>query len=47
MQRARHHPPLLDRWTQPEALPAGADVVTIMAHRLKTKAGRADYGLRK
>ena len=23
------------------------DMVTIMAHRLKTKAGRADYGLRK
>ena len=47
MQRDRHHPPLLDRWTEPEPLPAGADAVTSMAHRLKTKTGRADYGLRK
>ena len=47
MKRDRHHPPLLDRWTEPAALSAGADAVTTMAHRLKTKAGRADYGLRK
>lgn len=47
MKRDRHHPPLLDRWTEPEPLPAGVDAVTSMAHRLKTKAGRAAYGLRK
>ena len=47
MKRDPHHPPLLNRWTEPEALSAEADVVTQMAHRLKTKAGRADYGLRK
>lgn len=47
MKRERHHLPVLDRFTEPQPLPAGANAVEAMAHRLKTKTGRADYALRK
>ena len=47
MRRDEHHPPLLDRWTPPPLLAEDADAVTTMAHKLKTRRGRADYGLRK
>lgn len=47
MRRDEHHPPLLDRWTEPPLLAEDADAVTKMAHKLKTRSGRADYGLRK
>jgi hypothetical protein len=47
MKREAHHLPVLERFTEPPPLAADADAVAAMAHRLKTKRGRADYGLRK
>lgn len=47
MKREAHHLPVLERFTEPAPLADDADAVTQMAHRLKTKKGRADYGLRK
>ena len=47
MKREQHHLPVLDRFTEPPPLPPAAGVVETMAHRLKTKTGRADYALRK
>jgi hypothetical protein len=47
MGRESHHPPLLARWTEPAPLVQDADALARMAHRLKTKSGRADYALRK
>lgn len=47
MRRDEHHPPLLERWTEPAPLAEDADVIAKMAHKLKTRSGRADYGLRK
>jgi hypothetical protein len=47
MKRSAHHLPVLDRWTEPRSLAEDADAVATMAHQLKTRSGRADYGLRK
>lgn len=47
MKREQHHLPVLDRFTEPRPLPPDASAVEAMAHRLKTKTGRADYALRK
>jgi transposase len=47
MKREQHHEPVLERFTEPPPLAADANAVTTMAHRLKTKSGRADYALRK
>ena len=47
MKREAHHLPVRERFTEPLPLAADADVVAQMAHRLKTKKGRADDGLRK
>ncbi|MFZ3287589.1 MAG: IS1182 family transposase [Telluria sp.] len=47
MKREAHHLPVLERFTEPAQLADDADAVAQMAHRLKTKKGRADYGLRK
>ena len=47
MKREQHHSPVLDRFTEPTPLPQDASLVEAMAHRLKTKTGRADYALRK
>jgi transposase len=47
MKREAHHLPVLERFTEPPPLAADADALAQMAHRLKTKSGRADYGLRK
>jgi transposase/IS5 family transposase len=47
MKREQHHLPVLERFTQPPPLPPDASAIDAMAHRLKTKAGRADYALRK
>jgi transposase/IS5 family transposase len=47
MKRAAHHEPVLDRHTEPPPLADDADAVATMAHRLKTRSGRADYALRK
>ena len=38
---------MLERFTAPPPLPPDASGVDAMAHRLKTKKGRADYALRK
>jgi hypothetical protein len=45
--RQRHNPSLEDRFTEPDPLPAFADPVTEMTHRLKTVAGKAIYAKRK
>ena len=42
-----HHPDWRERHREPPALPENATPVQTMAHRLKTKAGRALYALRK
>jgi transposase len=45
--RDEHHPGWRERHSEPAALPEGATAMQAMAHRLKTKAGRALYALRK
>jgi len=45
--RESHHVPWQERFGEPAPLVESADAVTYMKHRLKTSAGRADYGLRK
>lgn len=47
MGREAHYPGLLARFTEPAPLAEDADAVAQMAHRLKTRKGRADYALRK
>lgn len=42
-----HNRSLWDRFKEPPPLPDNADSVTTMKHRLKTKAGKAVYALRK
>jgi transposase len=45
--RDEHHPNWRERHSEPAPLPDDATPVQAMSHRLKTKAGRALYGLRK
>jgi hypothetical protein len=45
--RNAHHPGWRERHTEPAPLPDNAAPTQTMAHRLKTKAGRALYALRK
>lgn len=47
MGRDSHHLPVLERFAPDAPEPQSQDPVLKMAHRLKTKAGRALYGLRK
>lgn len=47
MKRSVHHEPVFERHTEPAPLAVDADAVAVMAHRLKTRSGRADYALRK
>lgn len=47
MGRDSHHLPILERFAPDAPAPESDDPVLEMAHRLKTKAGRALYGLRK
>jgi len=47
MSRDSHHLPVLERFAPDAPAPESEDPVLKMAHRLKTKAGRALYGLRK
>ena len=47
VQRERHHPDCMERFTEPPALPKDATPVQKMAHRLKTIAGRKLYAVRK
>ena len=42
-----HHPGWRERHSEPSPLPADATPMQVMAHKLKTKAGRAVYALRK
>lgn len=45
--RDEHHPGWRERHSEPAPLPDAATPMQAMAHRLKTKAGRACYALRK
>ncbi len=45
--RESHHVPWQERLGEPPPLAEPNDAVADMKHRLKTRAGRADYGLRK
>ncbi len=45
--RDEHHPGWRERHSEPAPLPENATPVQTMSHRLKTKAGRALYALRK
>ncbi len=47
MARDEHHPNWRERHSEPAPLPANATTAQAMSHRLKTKAGRALYALRK
>ena len=45
--KENHHPSWRERHSEPPALPENATPLQTMAHRLKTKAGRTLYALRK
>ncbi|MCR4320926.1 MAG: transposase, partial [Candidatus Brocadiaceae bacterium] len=45
--RDAHHPDWKERFSEPSPLPANATPVEKMKHTLKTRAGKAIYGLRK
>lgn len=47
IRRDAHHLPLMERFADDPAPPASLDPVVRMTYQLKTKAGRALYGLRK
>jgi hypothetical protein len=47
VDRQSHNRSLWERFKEPPPLPDDADSVTSMKHRLKTKAGKAVYALRK
>lgn len=47
VKRDEHHPAPQERFSEPAALPADATPAQSMAHKLKTKSGRALYALRK
>lgn len=47
VDREHHNQDPWDRFREPAALPADADAVSRMRHRLKTAAGKATYALRK
>ena len=47
MKRESHHEPLMQRFAQDAPAPETDNAVLRMAHRLRSKAGRALYGLRK
>lgn len=47
VKREEHHPGWRERFTEPAPLAENATPVEIMNHKLKTRAGRAAYALRK
>jgi transposase len=47
VKREKHNPPLMERFQEPGSLPADADAVDTMKHRLKTQSGKAVYATRK
>ena len=47
VKRDEHHPGWRERFTEPAPLADDASPVEVMKHKLKTRAGRAAYALRK
>ncbi len=47
VKRDAHHPHWRERFSEPEPLVEGASAVAAMKYRLRTRAGRAVYALRK
>jgi len=47
IKRDQHHPHWSERFSEPPELPTTATAVQRMSHRLKTRAGKAAYALRK
>ena len=47
VRRGEHHPGWRERFTEPAPLAENATPVEVMKHKLKTRAGRAAYALRK
>ena len=47
MKREEHHPHWSERFSEPDTLPSEASPVARLAHRLKTRAGRAADARRK
>jgi len=47
VNREEHHPDWKQRFCEPQPLPEGATPVETMKHKLKTRAGKAAYALRK
>ena len=47
VKRDEHHPGWRERFSEPEPLAKGTSAVETMKHKLKTRAGRAAYALRK
>jgi hypothetical protein len=45
--RQTHHPDVLERFSEPPALASDVDPGEAMRHKLRTRAGRAIYALRK
>ncbi len=45
--RDEHHPGVMTRFTEPDALAIDATVLQKMKHKLKTKTGRVIYAVRK
>lgn len=47
VKRERHHPPPLERFTEPMPLAEGSSPIARITHKLQTQARRAAYALRK
>ena len=47
VKRESHHPLLMERFREPPPLSDAANAVDTMKHRLRTKAGKAVYAMRK
>ena len=47
VKREEPHPDWKQRFSEPQPLPEGATPVETMKHKLKTRAGKAAYALRK
>jgi transposase len=45
--REKHHTDIFERFSEPPALSPDADIAAKMRHKLRTRAGRAVYALRK
>jgi transposase/IS5 family transposase len=47
VKREEHHPDWKERFSEPSPLPEEATPIEMMQHKLKTRAGKAAYALRK